>query len=124
MQAQQILFVEDDAIIGLSTCEFMRGQGVSVLDADNAASAMVVVGRNGYLSGLVTDVDLGAGEDGFAVAHRVRLAYPDLPVVYVSGTAATRHLAEGVADSIFIDKPCHPRQILEALKGLRSARAA
>lgn len=118
MQAQQILFVEDDAVTGLSTCEFFRGQGIRVLDADDAASAILVVDRHGYLSGLVTDIDLGAGEDGFALARQARVAYPDLPVVYVSGTAGGRHKAEGVAGSVFIDKPYHPRQILEALRGL------
>ncbi len=118
MQALQILFVEDDALVGVSTCEFMRGRGVRVLDADCASSAMSVVDRQGYLSALVTDIDLGAGEDGFEVARRVRAAYPRLPVVFVSGTAAARHRAEGVEGSVFIDKPYHPRQILDALLGL------
>jgi DNA-binding response OmpR family regulator len=118
MYAHQILFVEDDEVIGLATCEFMRGRGVRVLDADNAASAMDVLGRQGYLSGLVTDIDLGDGEDGFALARRTRAVYPNLPVVFVSGTAAARHKVEGVEGSVFIDKPYHPRQILDALFGL------
>lgn len=118
MQALQILFVEDDALVGASTCEFMRGRGVRVLDADSAAAALSVVERQCYLSALVTDIDLGAGEDGFEVARRARAAYPSLPVVFVSGTAAARHRAEGVEGSVFIDKPYHPRQILDALLGL------
>lgn len=118
MQTQQILFVEDDVLIGISTCEFIRSRGIRVLDANSAASAMTVVDRHGYLSGLVTDIDLGAGQDGFEVARKVRAIYPRLPVVYASGSAAARHKTDGVEGSVFIDKPYHPRQILDALIGL------
>jgi CheY-like chemotaxis protein len=122
MQAQQILFVEDDVLTGVSTCQFMRDQGVRVLDADCAQGAIEVLGRRGYLSGLVTDIDLGDGEDGFDIARHTRLAYPHLPVVFVSGTAAARHAAEGVEGSVFINKPYHPRQIIEALTGLSGGK--
>jgi DNA-binding response OmpR family regulator len=123
MQAQQILFVEDDALMSASTCQFIRDRGVRVLDADTALGAIDVLGRKGYLSALVTDINLGAGEDGFDIARRTRIAYPGLPVVYVSGAAASRHLAEGVEGSVFINKPYHPRQIIEALAGLSLAKA-
>jgi DNA-binding response OmpR family regulator len=122
MQAQQILFVEDDALMSASTCQFIRDRGVRVLDADTALGAIDVLGRKGYLSALVTDIDLGAGEDGFDIARRTRVAYPGLPVVYVSGAAASRHSAEGVEGSVFINKPYHPRQIIEALAGLSLAK--
>jgi DNA-binding LytR/AlgR family response regulator len=79
---------------------------------------MTILDRHGYISGLVSDIDLGLGEDGFDVARRARAAYPGLPVVFVSGAAAARHKAEGVEDSIFIDKPYHPRQIVEAIVAL------
>ncbi|MDI1364779.1 MAG: response regulator [bacterium] len=123
MRAQQILFVEDDALVGMSTGDFMRGQGIRVLDAHSAATAMTVVDRKGYLSALVTDIELGAGQDGFDIARQARALYPNLPVVFVSGTAAARHAAEGVEGSVFIRKPYHPRQILDALAGLRFGRA-
>jgi CheY-like chemotaxis protein len=122
MRAQQILFVEDDALTIISTCDFIRDRGVRVLDADCAQGAIDVIARQGYLSALVTDIDLGDGEDGFDIARRTRAAYPGLPVVFVSGTAASRHLAEGVDGSVFINKPYHPRQIIEALEGLSGGK--
>lgn len=118
MHAHQILFVEDDLILNLSACEFLRDRGVRVIEASDAFSAMTILNKHGYISGLVSDIDLGIGEDGFDVARRARAAYPGLPVVFVSGAAAARHKAEGVEDSIFIDKPYHPRQIVEAIAAL------
>jgi CheY-like chemotaxis protein len=124
MNAHQILFVEDDPIVSLSASEFIRDRGFKVLDADCALNAMKVVDRHGYLSALVTDIDLGPGQDGFALARQVRTAYPHLPVVFVSGTAAARHSAEGVEGSVFINKPYHPRQVVEALNRMPTYRAA
>jgi len=124
MNAHQILFVEDDPIISMSASEFIRDRGFKVLDADCALDAMKVIDRHSYLSALVTDIDLGPGQDGFALAREARAAYPRLPVVFVSGTAASRHAAEGVEGSVFINKPYHPRQVVEALNGMPAYHAA
>jgi len=124
MNAHQILFVEDDPIISMSASEFIRDRGFKVLDADCVLDALKVIERHGYLSALVTDIDLGPGQDGFALAREARTAYPHLPVVFISGTAASRHAAEGVEGSVFINKPYHPRQVVEALNGMPAYHAA
>jgi DNA-binding NtrC family response regulator len=124
MDAHQILFVEDDPITGLSTCGFIRDRGFRVLSAECAMTARQIIDRQGYLSALVTDIDLGAGDDGFALARQARITYPHLPVVFISGTAASRHAREGVAGSVFITKPYHPRQIVDALCAMPPYRAA
>jgi len=93
------------------------------MEVASAESAAEIVDQRGYLSGLVCDIDLGPGADGFQVARRTRLTYPGLPVVFVSATAASRHLIEGVDGSVFIPKPYHPRQIAEALCALSPHQA-
>lgn len=124
MNAHQILFVEDDPIISMSASEFIRDRGFRVLGADCVLDALEVIERHGYLSALVTDIDLGPGQDGFALAREARTAYPHLPVVFVSGTAAARHAAEGVDGSVFINKPYHPRQVIDALNDMSAHRTA
>jgi DNA-binding response OmpR family regulator len=118
MKAHQILFVEDDIVTGVSSCEFMRDRGIRVTDAVCARDAITIIDHLVYLTGLVTDVQLGPGQDGFDVARRARVVHPGLPVVYISGTEASRHATEGVEGSVFIGKPYHPRQIVEALIAL------
>jgi len=124
MHAHQILFVEDDFLLNFSSCEFIRDRGIRVIEASSPLLAANVIDKRAYLSALVCDIDLGEGENGFDIARRARAAYPGLPVVFVSGTAVSRHAAEGVEGSIFISKPYHPRQIVEALCALANDKVA
>jgi CheY-like chemotaxis protein len=67
------------------------------------------------MTALLTDVDLGSGPDGFDVARHARTLYRRLPVVFVSGTMAAHHAANGVVNSAFVAKPFLPHQIMAAL---------
>lgn len=111
-----ILFVDDNAVCGLETGSILRDLGYQVVNLYDAADAFEALAANRPLLALVTDVDLGPGPDGFDIARAARLAYPDLPVVYVSGTTPARHGAEGVPGSEFVAKPCNPADVAGALK--------
>ena len=115
MPKTRILFVEDSIILTLVNCEILREQGFDVVEVNNASAAFEVIDAHEPLSALMTDVDLGPGADGFEIARGARAAYPHLPVVFMSGTAAARHSSEGVGGSEFIAKPFHPQQMLAAL---------
>jgi CheY-like chemotaxis protein len=116
MHQPRILSVDDDFVSNMDTCEFLRGHGFTVSEVYCAFAAFEVIDRHGYLSGLVTDIDLGAGASGFEVARRARQVHPGLPVVFISGMPAARHRAQGVENAVFIEKPFQPWQVLEALK--------
>jgi CheY-like chemotaxis protein len=115
MRQLRVVFVEDNFLLSAECCEFLRGRGCIVTEAYCAAEAFELLDRAERLCGLVTDIDLGSGPDGFEVARRARATHPDIAVVYISGTAAARCAAEGVPHSEFVPKPLHPHQILEAL---------
>ncbi|MES2894511.1 MAG: response regulator [Pseudomonadota bacterium] len=110
-----IIFVDDDFICNHDICEILNEADFTVVTAYCATAAFDAIAKGDPLSGLVTDIDLGPGADGFEVARRARAAYPDLPIIYISGTAAGRHPFEGVSDSTFLSKPCSPQQIVAAL---------
>ncbi|MBR7618586.1 response regulator [Phenylobacterium sp. 20VBR1] len=110
-----ILFVDDNAICSLETTATLRELGYNVVNAYDANGAFDTLSRRTPLGALVTDVDLGPGPDGFEVARVARATYPALAVVFISGTAAGRHVAEGVSGSEFVSKPFEPYEIAEAL---------
>jgi CheY-like chemotaxis protein len=62
------------------------------------------------------------GMNGDELARRLRLMQPDLPVVYLTGFSERlfverRVLWQGEA---FLDKPCTPKGLLEAVSLVRS----
>ena len=124
MTITRILFVEDNRISSLLNCLVLRELGYEVLEAFCAAEALEIIDKHEPLSALITDINLGTGGDGFDVARRARVAYPHLPVVYISAAAAARFAAEGVERSEFIDKPFHPERMMEALGRTMPAGAA
>ena len=124
MRSHRVLFVEDDHLSNLENCEFLRSSGYNVTGAYCAPAALEMINRRELLTALVTDIDLGLGANGFDVARAARRVYPHLPVIFISGAAGSRHLAEGVVQSVFISKPFHPQQIVTALDAMFHLAAA
>ena len=124
MPIGRVLYVEDNFICSLETCEHLREQGFIVSQVYSAPAAVEAIKRHNHLLALVTDIDLGDGDDGFFVGRQARAVYPELPVIYVPGTAAHRHAAAGVCGSIFIAKPFHPQQVADALNRAIRLKAA
>jgi CheY-like chemotaxis protein len=112
---KRIIFVDDDQFTAALSCEMLRDHGYSVLELHSAAEALDAIDAREPLFGLVTDINLGFGADGFEIARHARAVYADLPVVYISGLNAPRHASEGVAGSAFLLKPYDVTGIIEAL---------
>lgn len=121
---RKILFCDDNFLCNLDTCEVLRGCGFVVMTTYCASAAFEVLARHEQLSALVTDIDLGPGADGFEIGRRARAAYPTLPVVYISGSAAARHALEGVEGSTFLSKPYEPWRLVAALNRAIRLKAA
>ena len=115
MHRDHVLIVDDDYVINLELHGFLQDSGFAVESAYSATSAFAALKRHPPWA-LVTDLDLGAGADGFDVARYAREIRPGMPVVFVSGTMADRHISEGVVGSDFISKPCQGGQVVEALR--------
>jgi CheY-like chemotaxis protein len=118
------LLVEDDCVINADICGVLEDFGIFVTSVFSANAAIEIIESGEYLKVLLTDIDLGAGLNGFDVAHHARRCYPKLPVVFVSGTMGSRHAAEGVAGSVFVAKPFHPSHIREAISRTCGLEAA
>jgi DNA-binding response OmpR family regulator len=87
---------------------------------DGGGARALLEQRAPEFGGLVTDVDLGAGPKGWDVAHRARELNPTLPVIYVTGNSAHEWRAQGVPDSVLVQKPFAGAEIVVALSNLRA----
>ena len=69
------------------------------------------------MAALITDVRLGEGPDGWAVARYARKLKPGLPIIYFSGNSAHEWPSEGVPNSLYLQKPLTAPQIVKAVRG-------
>jgi len=118
-----ILLAEDEPLVGLTVQTTLEDGGYRVVHVASGEAAIDAIDRpaeEGF-SGLITDIRLGAGPDGWDVARHARESSPGMPVVYMSGDSAHEHSARGVPDSVMLQKPFAPAQLLTAISTLLNA---
>ena len=123
LAVQPILVVEDEALIRIGLVDALEAGGYTVSDCGNGASAILLIDASTELHGLATDIKLGAGSTGWEVAHYARKKFPDIAVIYMTGDSAADWTAEGVPNSIMLQKPFAEAHMLAALSTLMIASA-
>lgn len=119
MSEPLVLLVEDEPLVLLVAQDALEAGGYTVLAAQLASEAMnVLETRVGELSGLVTDIRLPGGSDGWEIARRARELKADLPVVYTTADSAPDWPAKGVPNSVVVQKPYAGAQLLTAISAL------
>ncbi len=114
-----ILLVEDEPKIRSLLQEALEDGGYELVVARNGSEAVASLeGRADGLRGLITDIDLGQGPDGWDVARRARELKPEISIVYMSGASVHDWNAHGVPNSTMVAKPFAPAQILTAISAL------
>ncbi|WP_246045549.1 response regulator [Rubellimicrobium roseum] len=114
-----LLLVEDEALIGTMLEETLTDEGFELVIAKNGAEAMAELATDAArFRSVVTDIDLGAGPNGWEVARHAREIVPTMPVVYMSGASAADWAAHGVPKSVMVPKPFVVAQIITAITTL------
>ena len=93
--------------------------GFEVLTAPNGIEACALLDADASrFKGVLTDIRLGTGPDGWAVGHRTRELVPHMPVVYMSGDSGHEWASNGVPNSVMLDKPFAMAQAVTAITQL------
>jgi len=120
-----VLVVEDEQLLREMVEPALADAGYSVLLAHNGSEALKYLeereSEEAALRALVTDVQLGPGPSGWEIAKRARELHPEIPVVYVTGAAAAEWPSKGVPNSLIIQKPFAPAQVVTAVSQLLNA---
>ena len=119
-----ILVVEDEHLIQSMVEEALADGGFEAAIAASGEEAVTLLtGSKGKYRALVADIDLGGKMDGWEVAKHARETDPEFPVVYMSGDSAGDWAANGVPNSIMLNKPFAPAQLVTAVSQLLNAGA-
>ena len=117
-----ILVLEDDqGIQGIIEDALTEG-GFEPAIAASGEEAVTLL-KSGLIKyrALVTDVVLKGRMDGWEVARQSREIDPAFPIVYITGAAVRRWPSRGVPNSILLEKPFAPAQLVTAVSQLLNA---
>jgi two-component system, cell cycle sensor histidine kinase and response regulator CckA len=118
---ETVLVVEDEEAIAALVTRTLASHGYTAISAGGAGAAMIAFAEHaGRVDLLLTDVVMPS-MNGPALAERLRVQDPDLPVLYMSGY--TDHaFASGAYDtSLLLPKPFTPTQLLQAVRSTLDA---
>lgn len=124
MQDVVVLIVEDEPLIQLEIETALQEGGYKTDAAATGKAAIAKLEASSEIRALITDVNLGNTITGWEVARRARELAPDLPVVYATSVAMAEWSANGVPNSIIINKPYAAAQIITAISQLLNAGSA
>jgi CheY-like chemotaxis protein len=114
-----LLLAEDEALIRMHLEEELRDAGFDVVTALDGAQAITELETDAArFRGVVTDIRLKVGAEGWEVAKRARELAPGIAVVYVSGDSAHEWGSRGVPESVMVAKPFVAVQVITAMSTL------
>ena len=118
-----ILVIEDDAAVqGVVEDALNEGGFEAALASTGEEAVTLLKGDHASYRALITDIKLLGRYDGWAVARAAREIDPVFPIVYITGYAAHDWPALGVPNSIMLQKPFAPAQLVTAISQLLNIR--
>jgi CheY-like chemotaxis protein len=114
-----IMVVEDDKLIQELVKDALTEGGFEPSIADSGEEAVTLLrGNGGHYRALVTDINLRGTMDGWEVAKQARELDPAFPIVYMTGAAGDQWASHGVPNSVLLNKPFAPVQLMTAVAQL------
>jgi CheY-like chemotaxis protein len=115
MTSPLILVVEDEALVRMHAVTVLEDAGFSTLEAANAEEAIVLLEARSDIRIVFTDIQLGEGMDGLALARAIRERWPPVELLLASGLIRVEpdRMPER---SVFLGKPYQARQLVESVR--------
>jgi CheY-like chemotaxis protein len=112
MGAWVVLVVEDEWFLRDSIARHLREARLDVLEAGTGELALSHLEAGRSIGLVFTDIQLGGRVTGWDVGARYRKAFPEIPIIYTSGTAVAAKFTD--PRSLFFPKPYEPNAIIKA----------
>lgn len=117
MDGPTIIVVEDEQLILEAINDALMEGGYQVVGFTSGKDAIAHLAHcGGDVAGLITDIRLAVDDvSGWEVARHARELFDAIAVVFISGDSGGDWRAQGVPDSVFIQKPFASAQIVTAI---------
>jgi CheY-like chemotaxis protein len=121
-EGQLVLLVDDEDAVRETFCEELEALGYRVIEARSGPEAVAHLSAGKPIEVLLSDVVMGGGMSGYALAAQVQASYPGVKVILISG--ATLGLEETAPPGVpLLAKPCTPEALAKALRQALERRA-
>jgi len=117
VRGETVLVTEDDPGVRKIVVKQLSRLGYQVMEAHDAASALVLLDSGKEADVVLTDIVMPGGMSGFELGAEIRKRFAGLRVVYMSGnhSAANAPVEDG---SMVLSKPVHEAQLAAALRSV------
>lgn len=114
-----ILLVEDDQNLAYMLCENLEIEGFSVIHLNRSEKVLTVL-KDQKIDLLLIDVDLEEDINGFDLADRVRVDYPNLPIIFTTGKIHFKDIERGLSlrNVDYQKKPYGTKELLARINNL------
>jgi DNA-binding response OmpR family regulator len=117
-----ILVIEDEyALQGVVEDALNEGGFETDILSSGEEALTLFKGKIKEYRALVTDINLKGHLSGWEVARQIRENHPTFPIIYMTGAAAGKWASQGVPNSILLEKPFAPAQLVTAISHLLNA---
>ncbi|NTJ63138.1 response regulator [Agrobacterium rhizogenes] len=114
-----VLIAEDEFLIKADLEDIVRDAGFEPLALSNADEAILVLeDDSARFCAVITDIRMPGEADGWDLARRARELQSAMPVIYMTGDSAKDWAAQGVPNSVLLQKPFVHAQLVTALTTL------
>lgn len=121
MSEPVVVVVEDDPLLRSDAVAMLDAAGLAVADFETADEALCFIeGCADGVSAVLTDVQVPGRLDGFDLAVRVSISWPQTLVLVTSGHHRPDSLL--IPSVAFLPKPWIARDVLAALRDASGAR--
>lgn len=112
-----VLLVEDDPIVRSTLADFLEAAGCMLLEVENTLAALALLGDPSRgIDVLVTDINLGPGDDGLTLAAEARQRFPGLSIFYVTGSPERLIKRPPPSSERVFLKPFNPEDLVLAVQ--------
>ena len=118
------LVVDDDTSYRQTISELLAEGGWKVVQASTGEDALALPDTNTKPDVLVTDINLGHGMDGWTLGRLARDQWPDIGLLFISGTNQSPQQYHDFSSGQFLLKPFFQSEFLIAVaEATRSGHA-
>ncbi|MDP8254712.1 MAG: response regulator [Candidatus Alcyoniella australis] len=117
------MIVDDEENLVLSYAEILKKDGHEVFTAMDTQSADSLLEKSA-IDVIVLDIYFDGRESGLDLLSRIKIDYPDIGVVMMTGRPSTNNIFQSLQDGIFtfLTKPFEIKELRDAVIGAARQR--